>query len=389
MQSSNYKLFMFSALCASAPGVNTVRRFVIAGGGTGGHLFPGITIARECMLKNPGNNALFISTGNPFERSALSRAGFPLERITVEGIKGRGLWKKLKSFTLLPLAVFQALRILRSFRPDLVVGVGSYAAGPVVLAAWLMKITIVLHEQNILPGITNRTLARFASRIYVSFENTAGSFDLKKVRVTGNPVRHEILHKTDVSFNGDAGAVGNDPSLNVLIIGGSQGAHHINMTMIDTLKHVKEKGHIRIVHQTGSADEAHVKSAYERHEFQSTVKAFFNDMDSRYHEADLIICRAGATTVAEVTAIGKGVIFIPFPYAADNHQVLNARALVEEGAAEIIEEKDLTAENLAKRINWYAANREALSQMAQKAKRFGKPAAARDIVDDMYELING
>jgi UDP-N-acetylglucosamine--N-acetylmuramyl-(pentapeptide) pyrophosphoryl-undecaprenol N-acetylglucosamine transferase len=290
---------------------------------------------------------------------------------------------------LIPIAVMQAVWILMTFKPALVVGVGSYAAGPVVLAAWLMRKRIVLHEQNILPGITNRVLARFANRIYVSFENTAGNFESRKVRITGNPVRHEIIDQSEASRADGYDHTADQRPLNVLITGGSQGAHSINMTMIGALGHLKAKELLDIVHQTGADDEAAVKKAYQDHGLRGTVRAFFDDMDQRYQKADLIICRAGATTVAEVTAIGKGVIFVPFPFAADNHQVLNARALQAAGAAEMIEQKDLTPEILADRINRYQTDRRALTQMARKAATFGKPQAARVIVDDMYGLMEG
>jgi UDP-N-acetylglucosamine--N-acetylmuramyl-(pentapeptide) pyrophosphoryl-undecaprenol N-acetylglucosamine transferase len=378
------------ALCAHNGDANTIaRRIVIAGGGTGGHLFPGITIAREFMTRNMKNSVLFVSTANPFERSTLARAGFPLRKIKVAGIKGKSRWQKLTSLLLIPVAVMQAVWILMTFKPALVVGVGSYAAGPVVLAAWLMRKRIVLHEQNILPGITNRVLARFANRIYVSFENTAGNFESRKVRITGNPVRHEIINQSAASSAGGYDQTADHRPLNVLITGGSQGAHSINMTMIGALPHLKVKEQLDIVHQTGADDEAAVKNAYQDHGIRGTVRAFFDDMDQRYQQADLIICRAGATTVAEVTAIGKGVIFVPFPFAADNHQVLNARALEAAGAAEMIEQKDLTPEILADRIDRYQTDRQALTQMARKAGTFGKPQAARVIVDDMCELIEG
>ena len=380
--------FLLNTLCAVESATGTAKHIVIAGGGTGGHLFPGITVARECLQRNPDTRMLFISTGNAFERSALEKAGFELQPIKVTGIKGRGLWKQIQSLALIPSATFRALSILGTFKPDLVVGVGSYAAGPVVLAAWIKRIKIVLLEQNILPGITNRSLARFASRIYLSFEDTAGIFNPEKVRLTGNPVRHEILLKSSVPPPLGTATDSDRQRLNILIVGGSQGAHPINEAVIDTVKYLSSKERISIVHQTGSADEARVAEAYTAQGIDSTVRSFFDDMDQRYQQADLIICRAGATTVAEVTAIGKGLIFIPFPQAADNHQVLNARALEAEGAAEVIEQKDLTPELLASRIDWYAENRAKLDRMAQNAKRFGKPDAAREIVDDMYKLID-
>lgn len=389
MQQHRDITFLLNTLCAVESTTGTAKRIVIAGGGTGGHLFPGITVARECLQRNPNSRLLFISTGNAFERSTLEKAGFEIQPIKVAGIKGRGMWKQVQSLTLIPSATCRALSILKAFKPDLVVGVGSYAAGPVVLAAWIKRIKIVLLEQNIMPGITNRSLARFASRIYLSFEDTAGVFDPDKVRLTGNPVRHEILLKSAAVPPVDTATDSDCQRLNILVVGGSQGAHPINEALIDTVKYLSSKGRISIVHQTGSADETRVADAYADLGVDSTVRSFFDDMDQRYQQADLIICRAGATTVAEVTAIGKGLIFIPFPQAADNHQVLNARALEAEGAAEVIEQKDLTPELLANRIDWYAQNRTELDRMAQNAKRFGKPNAVKEIVDDIYELIDG
>jgi UDP-N-acetylglucosamine--N-acetylmuramyl-(pentapeptide) pyrophosphoryl-undecaprenol N-acetylglucosamine transferase len=285
----------------SKPRESRPLRVVIAGGGTGGHLFPGLAIAQEFMTRNEHNSVLFVSTGNPLERSVLNETDFRLETITAEGIKGRGLWNQAKSALKIPRGIVESVRILKNYQPDLTVGLGSYSAGPVVVSAWLMRTKIVLHEQNILPGITNRILARFADRIYVS----------QKIRLTGNPVRKELLNH----HNGNSNDVTADStSFCVLIIGGSQGAHRINMTVVDALSHL----------QTGAADEQTVSAAYQRLGIAARVQSFFRHMAPLYKQADLIICRAGATTVAEVTALGKAVVFIPFPFAADNHQALNA-----------------------------------------------------------------
>lgn len=378
----------FSGLFCATPVVSaTAGRLLIAGGGTGGHLFPGIAIAREFMARNAQNAVLFVSTGNSFERKTLSRAGFPLETVSVAGIKGRGIWQKLKSLALIPLGIVQSGWIIKSFKPDLVLGVGSYAAGPVVLTAWMAGIPVVLHEQNILPGITNRALARFARRIYVSFENTAGRFDTTKVRLTGNPVRREILSPAAVEDREDDRRPDRASVLNILIAGGSQGAHAINMAVVAALPLVQQKERLRIVHQTGATDEDHVRAAYAAKGIDAVVAAFFEDMDRRYRQADLIICRAGATTVAEITAVGKAAIFIPFPFAADDHQKLNAEALTAQGAAEMIEEKHLAPAELAERIDRFANDRLALDRMADQARKLGRPEAARLIVDDCYKLL--
>jgi UDP-N-acetylglucosamine--N-acetylmuramyl-(pentapeptide) pyrophosphoryl-undecaprenol N-acetylglucosamine transferase len=355
---------------------------VIAGGGTGGHLFPGLAIAQEFMASNKGNSVVFISTGNPLERSVLGRTNFRLESITAEGIKGRGIWNQVRSALKIPRGIIEAMRLLKTYKPDLTVGLGSYSAGPVVLGAWLLRTKIVLHEQNILPGVTNRILAPFADRIYVSFDDTRARFAPQKIRLTGNPVRRELLN------NHDAEAA--DFALEkfcVLIIGGSQGAHRINTTLIEALGHLSHKDGLCFIHQTGPADEQMVAEAYRHQDVTARVQAFFRHMGPLYKQADLIICRAGATTVAEVTAMGKAVIFIPFPFAADDHQTLNAATLADNGAAELIHEKDMTASALAHKIEYYAAHPQALKAMAAKAGRLGHPDAAQHIVDDCYELL--
>ena len=387
MTTGNFPQVLSGILCATATESTDARRLLVAGGGTGGHLFPGITIAQEFLARHQQNRILFVSTGNPFEQATLAQLGYPLKTISVAGLKGQGLWRKFKSLSLVPVGIWQSMTILKSFNPDLVLGVGSYAAGPIVLAAWLINIPVVLHEQNILPGITNRVLSRFARRIYVSFENTAGGFAPDKVRVTGNPVRKEILRTAAAEHPNHGRAPSADSPIRLFILGGSQGAHAINMAMIDAIPSINEKKRLRIVHQTGTADESQVKAAYAAHNIDAVVNSFFQDMDRQYHSADLIICRAGATTVAEITAIGKAALFIPFPFAADDHQKLNAAALTSRGAAEMIEEKDLTAEKLAERINYYAEHTDNLNRMAGEARRLGKPAAARQIVEDCYQLL--
>jgi len=372
----------------SLDGAQRPLRIVIAGGGTGGHLFPGIAIAREFEARNSATRVIFVSTGNPMERSVLSKTGFELQCITAAGIKGRGLWNQLISVLKIPRGIWESMRIINNFSPDLAIGLGSYSAGPVIMAAWLRRIPIVVHEQNILPGITNRILSRFARRIYISFKNTKTTLDSSKVKWTGNPVRNELLEVCAGQAAEKDGDTANG-MFTVLILGGSQGAHAINMAVIEALDALSDKDHLHVIHQTGEADEQQVNEAYRRNKIRCTVRSFFDNMAELYSRADLLICRAGATTVAEVTALGKAVIFIPFPYAADNHQVLNARMLADEGAAEMIVEKDLSAGILSEKIAYYAAHRQALNDMAAKARRFGNPNAAGNIVDDCYALVDG
>jgi UDP-N-acetylglucosamine--N-acetylmuramyl-(pentapeptide) pyrophosphoryl-undecaprenol N-acetylglucosamine transferase len=256
----------------------------------------------------------------------------------------------------------------------------------VVIGAWLMRIPIAIHEQNILPGITNRILARFADRIYISFENTKSRLNPQKAHWTGNPVRQELLESVGRPKDGTAQA-NRQSRFTVLIIGGSQGAHRINMAMIEALEHLQNAERLHFVHQTGEADEAAVSNAYRENKVSAEAQSFFDDMAAQYRQADLIICRAGATTVAEITALGKAAIFIPFPYAADNHQMLNAADLAKDGAAEIIVEKELNSKLLSQKIEHYRDHPQALEDMAARARRYGKPEAAKNIVDDCYRLL--
>jgi UDP-N-acetylglucosamine--N-acetylmuramyl-(pentapeptide) pyrophosphoryl-undecaprenol N-acetylglucosamine transferase len=368
-------------------------KIVIAGGGTGGHLFPAIAIAQEFTKRDPQNDVLFVCTGRPFDKTVLSRAGFRHTWIAAEGIKGRGLTRQAMAVAKIPGSVIKSIRILKGADPDLVVGVGSYVAGPVAVAARLLGVKIVLHEQNLLPGITNRMLAPFAERIFVSFEKTGECFSPEKIRVSGNPVRREILNGISQPSVEHLKERETRP-FTVFVSGGSQGAHRLNLAMMEAVEHLgRSAGRIEgkmerffIVHQTGSDDCDRVKGVYRNCGIAHEVRPFFHDMQSRYQKADLMICRAGATTVAEITALGKGVIFVPFPFAADNHQVVNAKSLSGQGAAEMILEKDIGGGILAERIEYYASRPEDLRRMAARAKAIGRPDAAKVIVDDIYNM---
>jgi UDP-N-acetylglucosamine--N-acetylmuramyl-(pentapeptide) pyrophosphoryl-undecaprenol N-acetylglucosamine transferase len=355
-------------------------KIIFAVGGTGGHLFPAIAIAQEFMTRNCENRIIFLGTGKPIEVSVLSQYGFVSKKISAEGIKGRGLFRQARAMLIMVRGIFQSIRVLKSDKPDLVVGMGSYSAVPVVLAAWLNHIPVVLCEQNILPGIANRVLSRIADRVCISFKGTLGNLPKSKIKFTGNPVRTEILQ-----------AAGNEKDLKeqftILILGGSQGAHGINMAVIDALETFKEAEKIFFIHQTGEYDENMLRTAYTKKQIPCEVRAFFKDMKRIYERADLIVCRAGATTVAEVSALGKPAIFIPFPHAADNHQVLNARIFCEAGASEMIYEKELTGKLLAEKILNLAKNRRQLEKMAKISASFGNPDAAMNVVDECFQVV--
>jgi UDP-N-acetylglucosamine--N-acetylmuramyl-(pentapeptide) pyrophosphoryl-undecaprenol N-acetylglucosamine transferase len=359
-------------------------RLVIAGGGTGGHLFPGIAVAQEFAERDKHNRVLFINAGRSLEKRVLSELGWPSQTIAIEGIKGRGRWHQLVAASKIPKAIWQARRMLKQFAADAVMGVGGYSAGPVVFAARCSGIATALHEQNQLPGVTNRILGRMVDRIYLSFAESRQCFAGASVKITGNPVRDEIIALAERSKNRSEAS---DSHFHLLVIGGSQGAHAINIAMIEALPLFTQGRDLRITHQTGDQDLDGVKQAYDQMQMSAVVQPFFTDMADQYRRADLIVCRAGATTVAEITVIGKAALFIPFPYAADDHQTRNAQALVGAGAAEMIAESELSSEALANVINKLASERRQLTIMEQNARALGRPHAAQEIVDDIYEFI--
>lgn len=357
-------------------------RMIVAGGGTGGHLFPGIAVAQAFMAHNLDNQVLFVNAGRPLEVGVLNRLGWPFKAIAVEGLKGRGIWNQLKAAFKIPWAVWRSTRIIRSFSPHMVIGVGGYSAGPVVLAAWIMRVPTALHEQNRLPGLTNRLLRRIVDRIYLTFDDPDRRFAAHKTRISGNPVRDEFI-----MLAGEAGAAEEPDEFHLLILGGSQGAHAINQAMVDAAARLAEPPGLRVVHQTGRDDEKWVAEAYRAAGVPATVKPFFDDMAERYRQADLIVCRAGATTVAEITVLGRAAVFVPFPFAADDHQTRNAQALVDAGAAQMIRQAELNGTVLTEAIEACMRDRTRLNEMAAKAHALGRPEAAMTIVKDLYELM--
>ncbi len=355
-------------------------RLLIAGGGTGGHVFPGLALAEEVVTSHPGNDAVFVGTARGLEARVVPAAGFPIELIEVRGLKGKGLGALLANLLLLPRALLQSLRILRTWRPDVVVGVGGYASGPVVLAAWLLRIPTAVQEQNAVAGFTNRMLGLVVKAAFTAFPETAVCFPRGKAIQLGNPIRRQLLESFMRPVDGDR-----LPGL--LVFGGSQGAHALNMRVVETLPHLADlRGKLRIVHQTGKRDREAVEKGYRAVGFDAEVREFIEDMSAAYSAADLVVCRAGATTLAELTVCRKPSILIPFPAAADNHQLVNATSLLNAGAAVMIEERDLTGELLAAEIRAILGNAERREAMARAAGRLGSPAAASEIADVCGDL---
>jgi len=358
-------------------------RIAIAGGGTGGHLFPGVAIAEEFRRRDRNSNVLFIGTKRGLEARVLPPIGFDLATLDVEGVKGRGLVRSVAALAKIPRSLLQSRRIIHGFAPDIVIGVGGYASGPAVLAAHFMGLPTAIAEQNAIPGETNRILGRFADRIFVSFPETARRFRPDRVRVTGNPIRAAIA-------GGERRSRKPGEPFTVLVFGGSQGAHRINLAVPEALPHLADmKERLRIIHQTGKDDLEMVKKGYGDQSMGAEVLPFITDMASAYGKADLLVCRAGATSIAEITASGKAAIFIPFPHAVNDHQTKNAELLVNRGAAELIPESNLSGESLSGVIRRLAGNPAVIEDMGRKAGELGNARAAADIVDECIALVEG
>lgn len=358
-------------------------RIVIAGGGTGGHLFPGIAIAEAFKRRSASNRVLFITTGRPIESRVLSQTDFETVQIAAAGIKGMGLAGKLKALIKVPVGILGSLALFLRFRPHVVIGLGGYSAAPVIIAAWMTGIFRVIHEQNRIPGMTNRFLARYAHRIYVSFSDTDMGGYTEKIRAAGNPIRLEIVEQM-----ADKPKAAPPEAFTVLILGGSQGAHSINTAVIEALPYLAASRMYRFIHQTGTTDVEMVRQGYEKAGTESRVDAFFDDMAACYADADLIVCRAGATSVAEVAAAGLPAIFIPYPHAADNHQYFNAKSLVDAGAGEMIDQAALDGRLLAERIDYYASNDPVRQEMQAKIFAFSRPHAADEVAEDICRALD-
>jgi UDP-N-acetylglucosamine--N-acetylmuramyl-(pentapeptide) pyrophosphoryl-undecaprenol N-acetylglucosamine transferase len=356
-------------------------RVLIAGGGTGGHLFPAIALAEAFIKKDPANRVEFVATERPLDSRVLGERGYPFQTLKMEGIKDKGTAGKLRALLRLPGVLGRSLEIIKGFSPDLVLGVGGYVSGPVVLAAWLKRLPCAVQEQNSIPGLTNRWLGRVVDRIFGAFKENEAFFAGKKLRITGNPLRQELTAASGAGKTLSG-------TLTLLIVGGSQGAHRLNTTVIEALAALEpwEKA-LCFIHQTGEKDQKTVAEAYAQKGFPFQVRPFIADMVQAYSQADVIISRAGAMSVSEITVMGRPSLLIPFPYAANNHQEHNARALVSAGAAEMILEKDLTPLLLAEHIRGWLENRERLQEMGRQAQRLAKPKAAEEIVDLCYELV--
>jgi UDP-N-acetylglucosamine--N-acetylmuramyl-(pentapeptide) pyrophosphoryl-undecaprenol N-acetylglucosamine transferase len=359
-------------------------RVVIAGGGTGGHLYPGIAVAQELRARRPDAEISFAGTARGIEARVIPREGFVLDLLRSSGLKGKSFAAMLRGAALLPLGLADAWRIISARRPQLVIGVGGYSSGPVVLVAAVRGVPTMLLEQNAVPGLTNRWLSRVVKAAAVTFDSTQAFFG-SKAFVSGNPVRPEFFAATGPQQ--ESGVDDQTSVTRVLVFGGSQGAHAINLAMVEAAPQLAAGGPpLRLVHQTGERDVEMVRTAYGKAGLQADVEPFLYDMGRQLGQADLVVCRAGATTLAEIAAAGTPAILIPLPTATDDHQRRNAEALGDAGASEVLLQKDATGLVLAERIQALAADRDRRRRMAAAARKFAKPDAARVIVDRAIEL---
>ena len=347
-------------------------KLLIAGGGTGGHVFPALAIAREWLSRGSQREVVMVGTQRGIEVKLVPQAGLPLETLRAAGLKGKGGLTLVKNFAVLFPGMLDAFGVVRRHKPVAAFGVGGYAAGPMLLATWLCRIPNVIFEPNAEPGFTNKVLARMSRRIATGYEISARTWG-KKAVVTGCPVRDEFFaipqRKPEKPFR-------------LLVTGGSQGALPINRAFVDAMDRLaRRKDELRIVHQTGERDYNAVRTAYARREFPAEVVPFLGNMAERFAWADLIVCRAGAITAAEVAAAGRAAIFIPFGRATDSHQLQNAREMARAGAGRLIAETELTAERLTSEIFALLDQPQEIETLSANARKLARPHATRDIVD--------
>ncbi len=355
-------------------------KVLIAAGGTGGHIYPGIAVAKEIMRRDPNSVVRFVGTARGLETKLVPDNGFELSTIDSVGLKNVGLVGQFKGLFVLPKSFLEARKLLKEFQPDVVIGAGGYVSGPVLLMASFMRFPTLVMDSNALPGFTNRRLAPFVTKAALTFEEAVKFFG-KKGLVTGNPVRKEFFEIPPKARD--------NSKFCLLIFGGSQGARAINNAMVEALPLLDEfKGKLKITHQTGESDFPKIEESYKRAEWTDTeVSAYIKNMPEHFAENDLILCRAGATTCAELAAAGKASIMIPLPTAADDHQRKNAEALQTAGAAKMILQRDLNGENLAKAIKDLIEKPENITEMENAAKKLARADAAEVTVNLIEELV--
>lgn len=354
------------------------KNIIISGGGTAGHIHPALAVAEKLQARSPDLHIIFVGTTRELEKKIMDRYKADFIPLKIEGLKGKGI-KTIRSLLILPYAFFKSLVILIKKSPVLVIGVGGYSSGPIVLLAALMKKPTLIMEQNSIPGFTNKTLIPWVSKAAVAFESSLPYFKGKGI-YTGNPVREEFYNLPPKQ---------REDRFTLLIFGGSQGSTFLNQGMTEALPFlIQYRANLIIFHQTGKKDHSWVKNAYaEKAFFQATIEPYFFNMEEYFQKSDLIICRAGATTIAELTAAKKASLLIPFAQAADNHQLYNAHELEKAGGAEIITEDEFSPQKLADKIIDFLENKPKITQIEHKLSSFGSNKAADKIIEICFDLI--
>ena len=355
-------------------------RVLMSGAGTGGHLYPGIAVAQEIRRRHPRAQVVFAGAGRDLEARALDRVGFALERVYSAGLKGKSPGALVRGLSMLPLSAWDAWRVISRVSPQVVIGLGGYSSGAVVLIAALRRVPTLVLEQNAMPGLTNRLLAPFVTAAAVSHKHVLPHFHGKGF-VSGNPVRAGF-------FEPALPVTARSAEVRLLVLGGSQGAHAINVAMIAAAPLlVAASVPVVVTHQTGERDHGVVRRVYAEAGLTARVEPFLEHMAAAMREADVVVCRAGATTLAEIAAVGRAALLVPLPGAADGHQRLNADQLVRAGAAEAVPQAELTGAVLAERLLRLAGDRERRGRMAAAARVLARPDAARVIVDRAEQLM--
>jgi UDP-N-acetylglucosamine--N-acetylmuramyl-(pentapeptide) pyrophosphoryl-undecaprenol N-acetylglucosamine transferase len=365
---------------------DTLKRVVVAGGGTGGHLYPALALTEELKERYPHIEVAFLGSDRGIESRVIPKEGYPLRIIDVEGFVGKPFFKKLRALWKLTKAINQSYRYLQELQPQIVIGSGGYVSFPPVLSAWLLRIPTLIIEQDAMPGVANRLLGRIVNAICISNQEAIKHFPRQKTYLTGSPIRKRILKGSKRSalkiFSLKEGL------FTVFVFGGSSGAHSINTAMVDALQWLLDlKEDVQFLHQTGSDDYEFVKDAYRSYGFYGTVTPFIYQMPEAYAVADLVVCRAGASTISELCATGKPSILIPYPHATSSHQLRNALRLEAMGASVVIQDRELSGERLAGEIKRLIRDENRRAEMRHKALASAKVDATERIVDLIESIL--
>jgi len=363
-------------------------KVIIAGGGTGGHVFPGIAVAEELRRTQPGATVLFVGSRRGLEAQAVPGAGFPIRYVTAQGFPRRAWWRWPAAVLSNLTGFVQSLWVVATERPDVVLGTGGYVSGPFALATWLLGRPLLLQEQNSIPGMANRWLARIADEVHLSFVEARSYFKRKDhLKVSGNPVRAHILSGDRNSALVEFGLTAGRPT--IFVFGGSRGAHRINEAALEAMRRLKGRVDVQFILQTGREDLEWASRIVEAEQLPARVVPFLQRIHMAYAAADLVVSRSGAMTLAEIAVCGTPAILIPYPHAADDHQVVNASNLVDRGAASMILDRELSGERLAKEIAHLLSDRQTLSRMSANARTFARPDAASRIAKSLVRWAAG